>query len=238
MHELEANDEGADRFWLDVLSAPDVALDVLADLEVLYAGSYHNSHMYERLLADLADPPEIFRIYIVRDREAGDRIVGARAIQSTRHDFVDYRGFVPIHGKRFSVDLAHRQRGLGRRLVNASNSYVFNELDEPVLFGESNEIGALAMHCRAGALVHIRSIIDHFPRNTRAQAVSFFAEFLTNPKLRELRLPTGHGVQFVYCRDKSVAVPFLDDGYASSAQLLAPTGDDDAPAEAFRGRPQ
>lgn len=219
MREPEVRDPADNRFWLDALSASRVTGDVVTQLEVLYSGAYHNSRMHERLLADLSDPPEVFRLFAIRDQADDDRIVGARAIQSSRHDFVDYRGFTPIHGKRFSVHLAHRGRGLGRRLVYASNNYVFNELDEAVVFGESNEIDALAMHCRGGALLHVGSVIDHFPRNTRAQALAFFAEFLTNPRLRGLRLPAGHGVQFVYCRDEPVTASFLDDGYATAAQL-------------------
>jgi GNAT superfamily N-acetyltransferase len=232
MGEPEARNSADDRFRLEALSACRVADDVLTQLEALYAGAYHNSHMHERLVADLSDPPEVFRLFAVRDRARVDQIVGARVIQWSRHDFVDYRGFAPIHGKRFTVHPAHRGRGLGRRLLRVTNDYVFNELGEPVVFGESNEIGALSMHTLRGALVHLGSVADHFPRNTQAQALSLFAEFLTNPRLRSLRLPTGYGVQFVHCHDYRVAAKFLGDGYTTRDDLLAARGADSLSAEA------
>lgn len=212
--------ENDDRFRVDVLSASSVTSDMLAELEVLYAGAYHNSRMFERLLVDLSDPPEVFRMFLARDT-AGGRVVGARAIQSTSHAFVDYHGFAPIHGKRFCVDPTHRGRGLGRRLVHASNHWVFDELGEPVVFGESNEIGALVMHCRGGAFTHVQSVTAHFARNSPDEALALYAEFLINPRLRRLRLPNGPGVQFVYCREEAVAEEFLATGYATWAQLVA-----------------
>lgn len=208
-----------DRFRVDTLAAPHVAGEVLVELKSLFACAYHNSRMYERLIADVAERPAVFRLFVLRDRVERDRVVGARAIQLTQHEFVDYRGFAPIHGKRFCVDLAYRQQGLRRRLLAASNNYVFDELDEPVLFGESNEVGALAMHGRAGALIHVESIVEHFRRNTRDQGLAYFAEFLANPTFRGLRLPTLNGVQFVYCRDKPIAASFLGTGYAAADQI-------------------
>jgi GNAT superfamily N-acetyltransferase len=208
------------RFSLTVLDASAVSEDVLTQLEELYVSSYYNSHMYERLLVDLNEQPEIFRLFMIRDGEAGERVVGARVIQSKPHPFVDYHGYPPIHGKRFSVAPEQRGSGLGRRIVKACNAYVFEELGESVLFGESNEIGALAMHGREGALLLADSIVRHFPRNASEDALAFFAEYVAGRPFRGLRLPVGDGVQFVYCRDEATETMFNTYGYISLPTLL------------------
>lgn len=209
-----------DRFRLDILSASDLTEEVLAQLAVLFAGAYHNSHMHERLLADLIEPPEVFWMFLVRDLEDDGLVVGARAIQSMRHEFVDYLGFAPLHGKRFCVHPALRGLGLGQRIVAASNGVAFGDVGAAAVFGESNEVGAIAMHGRCGALIHVQSVVEHFPRNTSADARAYFAEFVTNPKLRGLRLPTGDGVQFAYCRDERVTSRFAEAGYVPAAEIL------------------
>lgn len=209
------------RLRLEQLGSADLSTEVLAELQALYASSYYNSHMYDRFVEDLNLRPEVFRLFVVRDDDFEGRAVGARLIESKRHTFVDYLGFPPIHGKRFCVAPEQRGRRIGQRIIEACNAYVFDELDLPVIFGESNEVGALSMHGREGALYLTDSIVRHFPRNDRESALMFFAEYLTNPRLRELRLPTGDGVQFVYCRDASTTRLFHDHGYVTKEELLA-----------------
>jgi GNAT superfamily N-acetyltransferase len=204
---------------LEQLGLADVSPGVLAELEVLYAGSYRNSHMYRDLVTDIEARPEVFRLFLVRDHARGSRIVGARVIESMAHPFVDYMGFRPIHGKRFSVAPERRGEGIGRRIVDASKAYVFDELELRVIFGESNEVGALAMHGREGALYLADSVAKHFPRNTRSQALKIFGEFVANRELRELRLPAGEGVQFAYCRDERTANFFRQHGYMAMDEL-------------------
>lgn len=205
---------------LEQLELADVRDDVLPELEELYARSYHNSHMYRDLLDDIARAPEIFWLFIMRDRAAPGRIVGATTIDSLRHPHIEYLGFPPIHGKRFSVAPERRRQGIGTQLLEAANAFVFDELKLPAIFGESNEIGPLAMYGRAGALYLTDSVVDHLPRNTAEQALAIFAEFIENPRLRELRLPTGHGVQLAYCRDARIARTFKKHGYVTTNELL------------------
>jgi GNAT superfamily N-acetyltransferase len=212
------------QFRLECLGSTDLSTDVLGELEALYAHSYHNSHMYERFVEDWALQPEVFRLFLVRDEAAEGRVVGARVIESKHHTFVDYLGFPPIHGKRFCVAPEQRGQRIGQHIVAACNSYVFEELHLLVIFGESNEVGALAMHGREGALYLADSIVRHFPRNDRESAIRCFAEYLRNRRLRELRLPVGDGVQFVYCRDKSTTRIFREHGYLTKNELLAKSG--------------
>jgi GNAT superfamily N-acetyltransferase len=193
---------------------------VLAELETLFASSYHNSHMYDNLLEDVGRRPEIFRLFLARDYAVGGRIVGARVIESMPHPSVNYLGFPPVHGKRFSVAPERRGERIGHRIVEASKAYVFDELGLRAIFGESNEVGALSMHGREGALYLAESVVRHFPRNDRQQALVIFAEFVTNRSLRELRLPLDGGVQFVYCRDARTACFFREHGYLANEELL------------------
>lgn len=205
---------------LEQLGLADVHRDVLAELEELYARSYRNCHMYQDLIEDIERAPEVFKLFVMCDRAADGRIVGARVIESLRHPFVDYLGFPPVHGKRFSVAPERRGQGIGAQIVAASNTYVFDELALPTIFGESNEIGALALHGREGALYLTDTVVEHFPRNTGEQALAIFAEFIENPRLRELRLPSGRGVQYAYCRDEHVTRTFQKHRYVTKDELL------------------
>lgn len=199
----------------------EIRADVLGQLESLYALAYHGSHMYQDLLDDIRREPEVFRLFLAREASKGAQIVGARVVETWRHPSIDYLNFPPIHGKRFSVRPDRRGQRIGQRLVDAGKAYVFDELGSAVIFGESNEVGALAMHGREHALYLTDSIASSFRRNEAEQAMAIFAEYLVNPYLRELRLPFGNGVQFVYCKDERTARIFRDHRYMSKQDLLA-----------------
>jgi len=198
-----------------------VSEDLLADLERLYSRAFHSSRMHERLLEDMGAAPEIFRIFVAR--EAGERrgLLGARVIESKVHPEFDYRGHLPVHGKRFCVSPAARGRGIGKSLIEAGKRYCFAELGLGALFGESNEIGAVALHGREGALYSVASIEECSRRNSPAENVEFFREFLRNPTFRRYRLPDGRGVRFVYCGDARTTASFTGAGYVSQAHFAA-----------------
>ena len=203
-------------------SLENVDTEVLTGLEFVYAKAYHDSHMYEDLRCDIASQPEIFQLFLARDE---DSIVGARVIESKEHGFIDYHGHTPVHGKRFSVLPEYRGQGIGAGIINAGNDYVFHELGLDVVFGESNEIGALSLYGRQGALYALGSIEKALRRNTPNAAQRLFAKFITDPELRELRLPGsipgGHdAVQFAYYRNQEVEEEFRGHGFTSYSELL------------------
>ena len=207
---------------IEQLGLHEVSPDVLARLEVLYATAYHDSHMYSDILEDIALQPEIFQLFVAR---ANDAIVGARVIESKAHSFIDYHGRVPVHGKRFSVSPSLRDQGIGGAVIEAGNDYCFDDLDLDVVFGESNEIGALSLYGRKGALYALGSIEKALRRNTPEAARRLFTKFITDPELRELRLPGGvpggnDAVQFAYCRDQDVAEEFRGYGFVSYEELV------------------
>jgi GNAT superfamily N-acetyltransferase len=205
-------------FVVEELTPGEVDSRVLAELERLYAASYHRSQMYAHLTADIRQRPQVFRLFVARD--AHGAVVGARAILTKRHPRFDYLDFLPVHGKRFSVAPQLRGRGVGKQLLDADKEYVFCDLGLAAIFGESNEIGALAMHGREGALYLAESIAASFQRNTREQALAIFAVYLENKELRQLRFSDGNGVHFVACRDDETARLFRKRGYLSKAELL------------------
>ncbi|MBS1891553.1 MAG: GNAT family N-acetyltransferase [Actinobacteria bacterium] len=195
----------------------EVSEELLADLESLYSQAFQSSRMHQMLREDVAAEPAIFQLFIVR---AGPSILGARVIESKVHPGFDYMGEPPVHGKRFCVSPAARGSGIGKLLIAAGKTYCFDELGVRVIFGESNEIGALALHGREGALYSLASIEERSRRNDSAENVSFFREFLVNPKFRQYRFPCGGGVRFAYCADDDIAATFRDARYLSYAQLL------------------
>lgn len=202
---------------VEQLALGEVDSRVFAELEKLYADSYHRSHMYADLLDDVRRRPRVFRLFVARD--AHGAVVGARVIETKHHPHFDYLGLLPVHGKRFSVAPRLRGQGVGKHLLDAGKEYVFGNLGLTAIFGESNEIGALAMHGREGALYLAQSIVASFRRNTREQALAIFAEYLENSRLRELRFPVGDGVHFVACKDDETARLFREHGYVSKAEL-------------------
>lgn len=216
---------------IERLELAEVTSRVLSLIQPLFTDAYHKSHMYERLLDDLQNGPDVFRLFLATSEDA---VVGVRVIQSQRHPSFDYLGLPPIHGKRFSVSPDHRGRGIGKRLVEAGKSYVFDELGLPAIFGESREVGALAMHGREGALYLADSIFELLPRNTPQQSIAIYAECLVNPRLRELRFPFGEGVRFVYCRDEEMAAVFRERGYVSKEDILRRHAAGDRAAQARR----
>ncbi len=196
-----------------------VSQELLEGLEHLYSQAFHDSRMHQRLLEDIAAEPEVFQLFVVRAAQGRREVLGARAIESKVHPEFDYRGHLHVHGKRFCVLPAARGRGIGKRLIKAGKSYCFAGLGLRAIFGESNEIGALAMHGREGALYSIPSIKECSRRNSPAENVEFFREFLGNHTFRRYRLPDGGGIRFVYCSDAQTTASFRAAGYVPQSYL-------------------
>jgi GNAT superfamily N-acetyltransferase len=209
-------------FELTQVGLANVTEDLLRDLKGLYSTAFLSSRMYERLLEDMHAEPEVFEVFVAREAGGGGRLLGARVIESKVHPEFDYHGHRPVHGKRFCVSPAARGLGIGRSLIKAGRRYCFGDLGLNALFGESNEIGALALHGREGALYSLASIEGCSRRNSPGENVEFFREFLQNPTFRRYRLPDGRGIRFVYCVDARTTASFTEAGYASQANF-APT---------------
>ena len=206
---------------IESLGLGEVSADIMAELNQVYSQAYYNSHMYDYFQADISQRPALFRLFLARQSDQSRAVVGARVIELKPHPFVQYIGFAPVHGKRFSIAPSFRGRGIGKLLIAESTRYAFEELALKVIFGESNEIGALAMHGREGALYLLASIHACSPRNSPGENVAFFREFLADPKFRSYRFPAGDGIQFVYCADVETAAVFRAHGYISKDELLS-----------------
>ncbi len=94
---------------------------------------------------------------------------------------------------------------LARALLDEGKTYCFDELDYPVMFGQTNELGALAMYLREGAMVYMPSVHDSFRRNTPKEAERLMREFVVNPAFRAFRIPRGEGIFFTYPANDSAA---------------------------------
>jgi len=202
------------------LSLGEVSTEILGQLERLYADAYRGSRMYRSLLEDVEEGPGIFKLFLARRIGYPDEVAGARVIELKPHSFIEYRGYEPLHGKRFCVSPPLRGFGIGRALIAEGSRYSFQELEARAIFGESNEIGALALAGREGALFLVESIENRSARNFPRENADFFREFIINPKFRSYRFPVGDGVQFAYCRDAEIAADFRAHGHRSMRELL------------------
>jgi GNAT superfamily N-acetyltransferase len=198
----------------------DISPALLGDLERLYSLAFFNSHMFERLLEDLREEPDVFQLFLAKGSAGAGEILGARVIELKPHGEFDYRGHLPFHGKRFCISPSARGLGLGRSMIEAGKAFCFEELGAKAIFGESNEVAALDLHGRAGALLSRASIETLSSRNSPSENLEFFREFLTNPKFRHFRFPVGSGVRFVYCKDAATAGEFAAAAHLPLRQLL------------------
>lgn len=204
---------------IEQLGIDEVSDDILDELKDLFELAYHNAHMHPDLIADIERRPEIFQLFLAH---ADGRIVGVRAVETKQYDSIDYLGFTPVHGKRFTVHPDYRSRGIGRRIVEAGKRYCFEELDLQALFGQSGEAGALAMYGREGAMYQLASVQGQTHKWTPDQHLLYFKEFLTNPIFRKsgYRFPTTTDISFVYPRDIETARVFRENGYVSLPELV------------------
>lgn len=202
---------------IECFGIEDFPVERLPELQQVFSKAYYNGHMYEDFVADLADKPDVFQAFLATQE---GKIVGVAVVETKPHPFIDYRGFPPVHLKRFTVLPEHRGKGIGKRLLDEAKGFAFNEAGLEVLFGESNEVGALSFYGREGALYLTEVIKSYSRRNSPQENLIFFREFLTNPVFRSYRFPEGNGIQFVFCKSDETARLFRDNGFASKDELL------------------
>jgi ribosomal protein S18 acetylase RimI-like enzyme len=200
------------------------AAATLPQLQGLLNGAYHDSHMYQDLMEDVEQAPEPFRLFVARAGEQPDTALGTAVVESKVHRAFSYLGLPPVHIKRFTVARAVRSMGIGKQLLDEARTYGFEELDLEALFVESNEIGALSMYGREGALYSLESIGEYWRRNTLEEALTYFAADITDPRRRSERYPNGEGIRFVFTKDAEAARFFHDHGYVSKDEIVKLSG--------------
>lgn len=139
----------------------DITPTLLTELEGLYDQAYPNSSMHAGFVEDMAQKPDIFRLFTARNNRG--LLLGARTVQLRPDEPDDHLGFEPVYGKRFAVSPEARGRSIGRILLSTGKQYCFNELGLKVMFGSSYAIGALSMYGREGALYHADPIFESIP---------------------------------------------------------------------------
>lgn len=195
------------------------ANSMMPQLKAVLDGAYHNAHMYRDLTDDIEGGPEPFQLFVARTNDQEAEAVGAAVVEAKVHEAFDYLDLQPVHLKRFAVLETFRSMGIGKRLVEASKRYSFGKLGLSALFVESNEIGAIAMYGREGALYDSESIHEYYRRNTPEQALAYFNMAITDPQRRGERYPNGEGIRFVFARDEDTSQFFREHGYISRDEL-------------------
>ena len=199
------------------LDLSEVLPELLPGIKRVMSAAYHGSHMFEDFLADIESHPPIFRLFLAY---LADELVGTVVIEHKSHERIEYHGNQPVHLKRFSVLPSRRGTGIGKQLLDAAKLYAFKEMRLAVLFGESNEAGALSFYGREGALYGTDSIGLYSKRNTPEENLRFFAEFISNSVFKPYRYPEGKGIAFVFPASFDEAMAFESRGYISKSRLL------------------
>ena len=193
----------------------------LPELREILEGAYYDSHMYRDLTEDLESAPDPFRLFLaVSDGQP----IGVAIVERKQHDDYEYLGFPPVHIKRFTVVSSARGMGVGKTLLDASKAYAFEELGLNILFGESNEYGALALYGREGAYYRRAAVERYNRRNDSAQALKYFAIDISDPRLRGRRYPSGDGIHFAFPADGTTRRVLESSGFISQADILAVLG--------------
>lgn len=202
---------------VESLGLADITESLLSGMKKVFDAAYHNSHMYRDFREDVGTGPEIFRLFLAKD---GLGTIGIAVVETKRHAAIEYYDYPSVHLKRFTVLPEYRGRGIGKMLIDAVKSYAFNEEKLSVVFGESNEAGALSFYGREGAFYSTDAIRSYSRRNTPDDNLRFFAEFISNPFFRRYRYPEGGGIPFVFCATESQRSEFEYRGYVSKEALL------------------
>lgn len=192
---------------VELLGLNDLDGATMDGLAELYPRAYHNSKMYSDLQADIERQPEIFMLTVAREGTAPEaetsatgRIIGARLIRDIPHDDTeDHFGYPAVHGSRFCVDPSVRGFGIGGTILQAGNRHCFEEMGYPVVFGGSNEVGAMHMYAKNGAMFHQPSIEAYGSnRNDPEVSLRAFATFITSKTLYGYRMTGGQHIRYAY----------------------------------------
>lgn len=207
---------GAKSLVVEFLGLEDLDGPTMCELAELYPRAYHNSEMYVDLLKDIARDPKVFMLTIARenyapgtgpDEAAAGPIIGARLIRDTPpDDDEDHFGYPAVHGSRFCVDPESRGLGVGSAILQAGNRHCFDELKIPVVFGSSNEVGAMRMYGHNGAMFHEPSIEAYgSDRNSPEVSLRAFATLVTSRSLYGYRMTGGQHIRYAYAGDNGTA---------------------------------
>lgn len=199
------------------------ATDVLNELQPLLDGAYYDSHMFRDIAEDLEERPDPFRLFLA---SSDDQPVGISVVEQKFHPGYDYLGLSPIHIKRFTVAEAMRGMGIGKRLIDASKVYAFDELSLDILFGESNEYGALAAYGKKGAYYRTSTVVQTIApkRNDPEKTLEFFARDISDRGQQNRRYVTSDGIHFAFPADEEVARFLESEGFVSQAEVVAIIG--------------
>jgi ribosomal protein S18 acetylase RimI-like enzyme len=194
---------------------------VLPQLRPLLDNAYHNSHMYDDLKEDISEAPDPFRLFLASTSGAEEErtAVGSAVVERKVHTAFDYLGLAPIHIKRFTVLDAFRSMRIGKQLIDACKDFGFKEEGFSAMFVESNEIGALSMYGREGALYSREAIEEYYRRNTPGDALCLFGQALNDRSRRHERYPNGEGIRFVFAKNDETADFFRSNGYVALEEL-------------------
>ncbi len=145
--------------------------DILSEVKNVFAKAYHNGHMYEDFINDIKSSPKIFKVFFAY---SDNKIIGIVVIESQIHKFIEYFNFQPVHIKRFTVLPNFRSKGVGKMLLDEAKKHTFKELNIPVIFGKSNEAGALSFYGKEDALYSTETIKNYSRRNSPNENITFF----------------------------------------------------------------
>ena len=195
----------------------EAAQGVLPDLREILVGAYFDSHMFRDLAEDLETAPDPFRLFLA---SAQDQPIGVSVVEKKEHEDYEYFDNPPVHIKRFTVASIARGLGVGKSLLDASKRYAFDELQLSLLFGESNEYGALALYGREGAYYRKESVERYNRRNNPFEALQYFAIDISDPRLRGRRYANGGGIHFAFPADEPTQRLVERHGFISQEDIL------------------
>jgi len=196
----------------------DVSDALLDELRPLCEVGYDRTRIFADLLADLDAAPSQFALFIARD--ADSRAVGMRVIRTRQDRRVNRWAHAAMFGHCFAVAASNRGQGVGTTLLAASNAWAFRQdRQTDVLYGASNEAGAINLHASHGAAFSVATILEHFSDNRPVDAVRFFLHIISDPALRGYRFPTGSGIDYAYPSMSRVADSIASHGWVTRGSL-------------------
>ena len=200
------------------LSLPDLSVSILWQIEELLDMAFHNSHMYTSFREDIEKSHEYFKVLLAFDDE---NLVWIVVLEDKVHKGIEYYGHPPVHLKRFTVHPEYRSYGIWKMLLDRLKQYAFIECNLKVVFWQSNEVGAISFYLREWALFCIDTIWKYSRRNSCEENISFFKEYIINPKFKKYRYPEGQGLAFIYTNNDTIQKEFQNKSYLNRGELFS-----------------